>query len=77
MVLVHILRLPDSKGVRVEDDVDEAELVKTTSLLDNDHERTTAVEYRFPGSDIIVHRSAHVTIKQWPAGMTGEVGRFA
>ena len=54
--------------------VDERELVKTDGVVDNDHERTTWVEYRFPDSDVIVHRSVHVTLKEWPAGLGGVVG---
>lgn len=69
MAIVHILR---SNGQ--EDDVDESLLVKTEGLIDNDHERTTWVEYRFPGSDQIVHRSVHVTIKQWPDGLGAIAG---
>lgn len=60
---VHILR---ENGV--EDDVDDSLLVKTEGAVDNDHEMTTWVEYRFPGSDVIVHRSANITLKEWPAG---------
>lgn len=53
----------------IETDVDESCLVKTEGLVDDDHERTTFVEYRFPDSDVIVHRSVHVTLKQWPVGL--------
>ena len=70
--MIHILREPDVNGVRVEDDVDEGLLVKTEGVVDNDHEHTTWVEYRFPGSDVIVHRSCHVTLKKLP-GMQGVV----
>jgi hypothetical protein len=58
MPLIHIVQ--DGR----ESDVDESRLVKTEGAVDNDHEYTTWVEYRFPGSDVIVHRSAHVTLKQ-------------
>lgn len=61
---IHILREANAEGVRLEDDVDETELLKTEGLTDNDHEHTTWVEYRFPGSDVIVHRSVHVTLKE-------------
>ncbi len=74
MPLIHILR--DGPDPRVEDDVEEALLVKTTGVIDNEHEYTTWVEYRFPGSDVIVHRSAHVTIKKWPDALSGAVGAF-
>lgn len=70
-MLIHILR---EEGV--EDDVDESLLVKTEGVVDNDNERTTWVEYRFPGSETIVHRSVHVTIKQWPEGLGAAIGGF-
>lgn len=41
--------------------MDESLLVRTDGLVDNDHERTTWVEYRL--GDEIVHRSVHVTLK--------------
>jgi hypothetical protein len=46
--------------------MDESLLVRTNGQVDNDNEFTTWVEYRLPHSDVIVHRSAHVTIKHWP-----------
>jgi len=52
---------------------DESELVKSTGGHENDNEVATWVEYRFPGSDDIVHRSAHVTLKQvFADGMIAE-----
>jgi hypothetical protein len=69
-MLIHILREPDADGVRTEDDVDASQLVKTEGVIDNEDEHTTWVEYRFPGSDVIVHRSCHVTLKKWPDGIT-------
>lgn len=62
--MIHILR---ESGV--EDDVEESTLVKTEGVIDNDNERTTFIEYRFPNSDVIVHRSCHVTLKKWPEGV--------
>lgn len=62
--MIHILDEPNVDGVRVERDVDESCLVKLEGVTDNDHEHTTWVEYRRPGSDVIVHRSCHVTIKE-------------
>lgn len=76
MALIHIARAPDVNGYRAEDDVDESLLVKTEGVIDNDHERTTWVEYRFPESDVIVHRSVHVTIKEWPDGIGSVLGGF-
>ena len=68
---IHILREPDAAGVRVEDDVDASVLVKSAGVVDNEDERTEWVEYRFPGSEVIVHRSVHVTKKRWPEGIEG------
>lgn len=64
--MIHILREPDSDGVRIEDDIEETVLIKTEGVVDDDNEHTTWVEYRFPGSDVVVHRSCHVTLKKWP-----------
>jgi len=58
-------------------EIDEALLVKTEGVVDNEHEHTTWVEYRFPGDDTIVHRSAHVTLKQlpdWLGSVLGQIG---
>ena len=44
--------------------MDETLLDKRTGVLDNENEYTTWVEYRLPGSDEIVHRSAHITFKR-------------
>lgn len=68
-MLIHILRPPDAYGCRYDADVDEATLVKTEGVMENDNERATWVEYRLPGSDLIVHRSVHVTLKRWPEGL--------
>jgi len=70
-MLIEILREPGPDGVRVPDRVDDTALVKTEGSLDNEHEYTTWVEYRFPDSPVVVHRSCHVTLKRWPDGMTG------
>jgi hypothetical protein len=70
-MMIHILRAPNRDGVRVPDEVDDALLVKTTGIDENDNERVEWVVYRFPGDDTIVHRSAHLTLKKWPEGMTG------
>ena len=53
--------------------MDDALLVKTEGVVDNDDEHTTWVEYRL--GDEIVHRSAHVTLKKMPA-MFGEAERI-
>lgn len=66
--MIHILDTPDVDGSRAERDVDESELVKTEGVTNDDHEHTTWVEYRWPGSDLVVHRSCHVTVKEGLAG---------
>jgi len=45
-------------------DMDESLLEKKTGEVDNENEFTTWVEYRKPGTEEIVHRSAHVTLKK-------------
>jgi len=45
-------------------DMDEALLDKREGVVDNDNERTTWVEYRLPGQNEIIHRSAHVQLKR-------------
>ena len=58
------------------EEIDESLLVKTEGVLDNDHERTTWVEYRFPCQDRIVHRSVNVTLKKWPEGLGALLGKL-
>jgi len=45
-------------------EMDEASLEKLEGFVDNENEHTTWVEYRLPGQERIVHRSAHVTLKR-------------
>ena len=45
-------------------DMDDSLLVKQEGSLDNDNETTTWVEYWLDGE--LVHRSAHVALKQAP-----------
>ena len=45
-------------------DMDESTLVKTEGDFEDDIERTHWIEYRVIGADEIVHRSAHVILKQ-------------
>lgn len=45
-------------------DMDEALLVKTEGDFEDDNERTHWIEYRLLDSDEIVHRSAHVVLKE-------------
>lgn len=55
-------------------DLKEHLLEKVEGLIDNDRERTTWIEYWL--ADELVHRSAHVTLKQWPAGLGAVVGKL-
>jgi hypothetical protein len=55
-------------------DMDEFLLEKREGSLDNDNEYTTWVEYWHEGE--LVHRSAHVTLKQMPAFAGAEVATF-
>jgi len=71
MSLINILREPDSNGLRVPDQVEDTLLVKTEGETENENERVTFVEYRFPNSDVIVHRSCHLTLKKMPIDMSG------
>jgi hypothetical protein len=43
---------------------EESELVKLEGDFEDEREQTTWVEYRLPGSDEIVHRSAHINLKE-------------
>jgi hypothetical protein len=54
--------------------MDEALLDKKEGVIDNDNEYTTWVEYWHEGE--LVHRSAHVTLKQMPAFAGAEVATF-
>jgi hypothetical protein len=55
-------------------DMDESLLVKQEGVIDTENEMTTWVEYWLDGE--LVHRSAHVTLKQMPAigGETQPIG---
>ena len=70
-MLIHILR---EDGI--EDDVDESRLVKTEGVNEDDDRRVCWVEYRFPDSDVIVHRSVDVQVKRWPLQMGTTLGGF-
>ena len=56
-------------------DMDETVLDKKTGIVDTDNEYTTWVEYCLPGSDEIIHRSAHVTFKRNVSSQTA-IGGF-
>lgn len=59
----------------IKGDLEESTLIKTEGLIDNENERTTWVEYRLPNSDEIIHRSAHVRLKQ-NVSMESKIGEF-
>jgi hypothetical protein len=70
-MMIHV-RYEDGR----EDDVDDACLVKTEGV-DEDEERAVRwVEYRLPGADVIVHRSVAVQVKRWPQGLGVTLGGF-
>jgi len=48
-------------------EMDDSALEKREGTIENEHERTTWVEY-WLGSEL-VHRSCHVTLKKWPDGL--------
>ena len=54
--------------------MDENLLQRKAGFLENDHERTTWVEYWL--DDELVHRSAHVTLKKMPT-VTLEAAQIA
>jgi len=56
-------------------DMDESLLKKKEGSVDNDIESTTWVEYWL--EDELVHRSAHVTLKQPATFAGGETASFA
>jgi hypothetical protein len=49
-------------------EMDEALLEKRAGVVDNDHEFTQWVEYWLEGE--LVHRSVHVTLKEFPEGLS-------
>lgn len=55
--------------------MDETSLKKLEGVVDNEIEYTTWVEYRLPGQERIVHRSAHVRLKR-PVSVFGELESF-
>jgi len=52
--------------------INERLLRRLDSGFENAHERTSVVEYALDGR--IVHRSAHVRLKEWPDGFNGLLG---
>ena len=56
-------------------DMDDSLLEKREGTVDNDNELTTWVEYW--KDDVLVHRSAHVTLKKMPTFAGGETASLA
>ena len=56
-------------------DMDDSLLVKQEGTVDNENELTTWVEYWLDGE--LVHRSAHVTLKQPATFAGGETASFS
>jgi hypothetical protein len=54
----------------------ESELVKAIGQVDNAQEYSCWVEYRLPGSDVIVHRSADVKLKKQQEAAAGAAGEI-
>lgn len=63
-MLVNVL-LPGADAIT---QMDEADLLKLEGGFENDNERTTWIQYHLPATGELVHRSAHVTLKQAAAG---------
>jgi hypothetical protein len=61
----------------VEKTVDDAGLVRTVTVQENDDLRVEATEYRWPASDVIVHRSVHAQMKRWPGALGSLQGSFS
>ena len=55
-------------------DMDDSLLVKQEGSIDNENELTMWTEYWLDGE--LVHRSAHVTLKQMPVFAGGETASF-
>lgn len=54
--------------------MDDSLLVKKEGTVDNENETTTWTEYWLEGE--LVHRSAHVTLKQMPSFAGAEAASF-
>lgn len=57
-------------------EMDETLLEKLEGVVDNENEHTTWIEFRLPGQERIIHRSAHVILKK-PVLAFGELERFS
>lgn len=56
--------------------MDDSLLDKLEGKVDNDVETTTWVEYRKIGSDEIIHRSCHITLKEIPVFSSADTGKM-
>jgi hypothetical protein len=56
--------------------LNEASLRKATVLFEDNHEYAIATEYRAYGSDLLLHRSAHVILKEVPCGAEALVAQL-
>jgi hypothetical protein len=52
-----------------------SELIAREGRLDNGHEASRWIEYRYPGFDRLVHRSASVNLKEMPQWADAAIGR--
>lgn len=59
--MIHVQLIADGPIVTM----DEAELERRDTVVDNDHEHTDVIEYFMPGRyERAVHRSVHVRLKK-------------
>lgn len=56
-MMVHILRGADEQGKRIEDDVEESQLIKMEGIVDNENETARIVEYCLAGCEGSAHRT--------------------
>jgi len=71
--MINVLLPPNDGGERLAGQLDADTLEKRTGVHDDDNETTTWTEYWLDG--LLVHRSAHVTLKK-PLTVFGEAGGF-
>ncbi len=66
MQMITIANTPGPNPELIQVDINT--LIRTDGRLNNAHEASDWAEFRRPGFDAIVHRSATVRLKEWPAG---------
>lgn len=64
--------ITDLSGVERFEDASKLRRLDTSTPFE--HGKIEATEYRFPESDVIVHRSVHVIFDTWP-GVVAEQGQ--